>query len=82
MIKYPNVACADHPGIIEPGYMVCVHVLQDKLRMEHLERATPTELGVACCQACLIESQNMTLNGNFRIACAAGLREQGLLASA
>lgn len=24
--KYPFITCSEHPGCVEPGYMICKHV--------------------------------------------------------
>jgi hypothetical protein len=83
-LKYPNVRCDDHPGLEEPGYMVCVHVISGGEGVGYLERATNETLGVVCCKACWVSRDNGNdfIDTNFVLSCAAGMREKGYLASA
>jgi hypothetical protein len=50
-LNYPMVACDAHPGIREPGYAVCNHVINGTpIGWKNL--ATKTELGTIACWAC------------------------------
>jgi hypothetical protein len=81
--KYPFIECDAHPGEREPGYMVCRHVMWEAAEVIHLDRATPVDLGVICCQVCHEHREDsLYLENNFVISCAASMRERGLLASA
>jgi len=77
--KYPYVECHEHPGEVEPGYIVCLHIADgQEVEISHFERATDKEMGIISCSLCL-KDNNMD---DFVIHCAMGLRERGLLASA
>jgi len=78
-MKYPEVICDEHPGQVESGYMICVHLnsIED---IFYRFKATETEIGVLCCQNCydMKEDSEYTLE-NFHLSCAPGLRERGWL---
>lgn len=50
-LEYPNIDCPDHPGIIEPGYLICDH-LKSFLDIAYLELATKKQLGIMICAEC------------------------------
>lgn len=78
-IDYPNIICEEHPGQIEPGYMICKHI-EKKEDIAYLEKATQKSLGVLCCLQCSHRSgDDQYVFDNFLIVCAPGLRERGWL---
>lgn len=72
---FPLVECDDHPGIVEPGYAVCIHVVRDGAPVAHFVRATDTALGEVLCIGCSRESE--VSPGNLLLSCAPGVRESG-----
>jgi hypothetical protein len=77
--KYPNVICEEHPGQVEPGYVICPHI--EKLEdIVYREVASSEDLGVLSCKACASRIKDGTfLIDNFILVCAPGLREKGLV---
>jgi hypothetical protein len=50
---YPLIRCKDHPGDPLPGYVVCVHAVNDpSVKLAPIERATAKRLGVVVCVDC------------------------------
>lgn len=80
--KYPIVECDAHPGVSEPGYMVCNHI-KKPTDVAYLDLATEDKLGCISCQTCeaLSPMTNDQMFKNFYVCCAAGLKENGILSS-
>lgn len=51
-LPYPLVECSHHKGDPLPGYVVCVHAIQDTKLTVTVERATRQTLGTILCDEC------------------------------
>lgn len=51
-LPYPLVACSHHNGDPLPGYVVCVHALDEPELPVRIDRATATNLGAVLCTVC------------------------------
>jgi hypothetical protein len=81
-VEYPNIDCPDHPGIIEPGYLICDH-LKSFHDIAYVESASPERLGIMVCDLCWkMENDPKYCNEHMYISCAQGLREKGWLVEA
>jgi hypothetical protein len=81
--EYPIVECLVHPGVREPGYIVCRHVLNGDATIGHFERATPTNCGLVCCDICYGHRRDTKYNDeNLTVACAQCARVNNLLVDA
>jgi len=78
MSEYPYLECDKHPGLREPGYVICIHI-KTAADVAQFERATPQEAGSILCATCKEAPDNVT---NLRTCCAACARENGLLIGA
>jgi hypothetical protein len=79
MAEYPNVDCTHHPGPPEPGYVVCLHVLQG-VEVGHFETASETSIGTVVCAGCYAQRHNAKYNEeNLSLVCVHCAREHGLL---
>lgn len=65
---HPNVRCMKPEHADEPGYVICVHVIQG-VKPGHFFPATPRRMGEIACLPCF---KNLT--GPFVVACAACAR--------
>ena len=72
--KYPLVSCVEHPGILEPGYIVCKHCIEDISNIAYISLATQKELGTVSCEECA-EQNDVEL---FELCCAQGLKDKGV----
>ena len=77
MVEYPYLVCDAHPGVIEPGYLVCRHVLEGEAPT-HVVDAGPQNMGEVSCEACVphLQERDYVL-ANFRVACASSCKESG-----
>lgn len=51
-LPYPLVECSHHNGDPLPGYVVCVHAIDEPELPVTIERATPTSAGTVLCGVC------------------------------
>lgn len=73
--QYPLINCKDHPGDPLPGYVVCVHALNDpNVKLAPIERATKTQLGVVVCANCAAQ-EDLPLE-KITTACAHSVKER------
>jgi hypothetical protein len=77
-VEYPNITCDSHPGVVEPGYVICRHV-KGPLDVAHFEAASGTDMGIVACAICHRKYEDGEYAfSNFTVACASSIREQGL----
>jgi len=70
---YPNLRCTAHPERApEPGYCVCVHVLEEGAPIAHYHDASPRALGEVLCEQCVHALDEWkTAEAFVRLICAA-----------
>ena len=73
---FPIIVCDAHPGLREPGYLVCPHVLAHTAAVAHFALATSETLGEVLCEKCIGVREDLYDQG-FRCCCAHAIRDEG-----
>lgn len=77
--QYPNVECNHHPGNAEPGYVVCLHVLEG-VEVANFEPASSASVGTIVCATCNANRQDKEYNlDHLSLICCHCARDYGLL---